>query len=82
MVEPNQSLDSRRLAREQEARIASTSMIGFNAIKPLVAFQTSLLRVFSENCEIMALNYEKNVESVGTFIEQHLQQTQTQTHQQ
>jgi hypothetical protein len=60
----NQSLDSRRLARDQDSRIAATASIGLNAIKPFVQFQTSILRVFADNCELMAHNYETNLNAL------------------
>ena len=56
----NQSLDSRRLARDQDNRIAATASIGLNAIKPFVQFQSAMLRLFADNCELMAHNYETN----------------------
>src|SRR5262249_43754273 len=39
-----QTFDARRIAREQEGRLAAASAIGFNALKPIMEFQVSLLR--------------------------------------
>ena len=75
MAEPNQSLDSRRFQREQEARLAATSLIGLNTVKPFIQFQTSMLRMLSESCEIMARNYEQGLEAFGTAVEQRQQST-------
>ena len=69
-TEPNQSLDARRMAREQESRIAASTAIGLNAAKPVVQFQTSMLRVFAENFEQAARNYEKSFEAVSNIIGQ------------
>jgi hypothetical protein len=70
MSEPNQSLDARRMAREQEGRIAATAAVGFNAAKPFIQFQTSMLRLLADNLELAARNYEKGLESFGMAIEQ------------
>jgi hypothetical protein len=75
MADPNQSLDSRRIAREQEARLAASSLIGLNAAKPFIQFHASMLRVISETCEIMANNYEKGLEAFGAAIEQRSRQS-------
>jgi len=48
MADANQSLDARRMAREQEGRMAATA---FNVAQPFVQFQTSMLRMFAENIE-------------------------------
>ena len=45
----DQSLDARRMAKEQEGRMAASASIGFNAAKPFVQFQISMMRVFAEN---------------------------------
>jgi len=48
MADANQSLDARRMAREQEGRMAAPA---FNVAQPFVQFQTSMLRMFAENIE-------------------------------
>jgi hypothetical protein len=35
----DQSLDARRIAREQEGRMAASASIGLNAVKPFIQFQ-------------------------------------------
>lgn len=62
----DQSLDSRRLARQRE-------LVTFNIFKPFIEFQTSLLRAWSEHFEIMASNYERSMEA---FTEQQQQRSQ------
>src|SRR6266404_9153012 len=66
----DQSLDARRIAREQEGRMAASASIGLNAIKPFVQFQTSMMRVFAENIEQAARNYERNFEAFSNTIAQ------------
>ena len=51
MADANQSLDARRMAREQEGRMAATAFMGLNVAQPFVQFQTSMLRMFAENIE-------------------------------
>jgi hypothetical protein len=66
----DQSLDARRLAREQEGRMAASASIGFNAAKPFVQFQTSMMHLFAENMEQTARNYERSFEAVSYIIAQ------------
>jgi hypothetical protein len=68
MAEANQSFDARRMAREQESRMAATASMGLNMAQPFVQFHTSILRVFAENIEQAALNYEKSFEAVSNII--------------
>jgi hypothetical protein len=66
----DQSLDARRIAREQEGRMAASASIGFNAVKPFIQFQISMMRVFAENIDQVARNYEKSFETVSNVITQ------------
>jgi hypothetical protein len=75
MAEANQSLDARRMAREQKGRMAATASIGLNMAQPFVQFQTSLLRVFAENFEQAARNYEKTFEAVANIAGQQRSQS-------
>jgi hypothetical protein len=70
MADASQSLDARRIAREQESRIAASASMGLNAAKPFVQFQTSMLRLWADNFELLARNYEKGLEAFGATIEQ------------
>jgi len=40
--------------------LAATASIGLNVAQPFVQFQASMLRVFAENIEQAARNYEKS----------------------
>ena len=66
-----ESLDARRMAREQEERVTASIGFGFKAAKPFVEFQTSMMRLFAENMEQAARNYEKSFEAV-TNVATHL----------
>jgi hypothetical protein len=75
MAETNQSLDARRIARDQESRIAAAAAVGLNAAKPLFQYQTSMLRLWADNFEMVARNYENGVEAFTNAIEQQHSQT-------
>src|SRR5262249_5869275 len=48
----DQGLDARRIAREQESRIASASAYCMNAAKPMIQCQASMLRLWADNMEM------------------------------
>jgi hypothetical protein len=73
MADTTHTLDARRMAREQESRMAATASIGLNVAQPFVQFQTSMMRVFAENIEQAARNYEKSFEAVSSIIAQQSQ---------
>ena len=50
--------------------MAASASIGLNAIKPFIQFQTLMMRVFAENIEQAARNYEKNFEAVSSIVAQ------------
>jgi hypothetical protein len=62
-----ETLDARRTAREQQQRMVASVDFGFKAAKPLVQFQTSMMRLFAENMEQAARNYEKSFEAVSNM---------------
>jgi hypothetical protein len=53
--------------------VAATTSIGLNVAQPFVQFQTSMLRVFAENIEQAARNYEKSFEAVSNVMAQQAQ---------
>jgi hypothetical protein len=61
-----QSFDTPRMARDQQRRIAAATAIGLNALKPMMQFQVSLLRLWANNIEILARNCGKELET-STF---------------
>jgi hypothetical protein len=73
----DQRMDARRIAREQESRIAAAAAVGLNAAKPLFQYQTSMLRLVADNFELLARDYERGVEAfAAAFEEQHHQMRQ------
>ena len=58
MTDANQSFDTHHIAKEQEGRMAAGASIGFNAVKPFIQFQIAMMRVFAENIDRVARNYE------------------------
>ena len=69
----DQTLDARRIAREQENRIAAATAIGLNAMKPMFQYHASMLRLWADNVEMMVRNYEKGLETMSSTVEEHLQ---------
>ena len=70
----DQSMDARRMARDQESRIAAAAAVGLNAAKPLFEYQTSILRLWADNFEMVARNFEHGVEAFSNAIEQQQRQ--------
>ena len=70
----DQSLDARRIARDQESRIAAAAAVGLNAAKPLFQYQTSMMRLMADNFELMARNYERGIEAFATAVEEQHEQ--------
>ena len=66
----DQSMDARRIARDQESRIAAAAAVGLNAARPLFQYQTSMLRLMADNFELIARNYEQGIEAFSNAIEQ------------
>ncbi len=66
----DQSFDARRMAREQENRIAAAAAVGASALKPLFQFQASLMRLWADNIEFVARNYERGLDTFSSTVEQ------------
>jgi hypothetical protein len=64
----DQSLDAYGIAREQEDRIATATAVGLNAVSPIIQFQVSMLRLWADNAETFARNYEKGLETFSSGI--------------
>ena len=61
-----QTFDARRMARDQESRIAAAGAVGLHAIK----YQASLLRMWADNAELFARNYERDLETFSPVVEE------------
>jgi hypothetical protein len=59
-----------RFARDPQRRITAATAIGMNALKPIVHFQVSMLRMWADSIERFAGNYEKGLEETATTFEE------------
>ena len=59
-----------RFARDQQRRITAATAIGMNALKPIMHFQVSMLRMWADSIERFAGNYEKRLEETATTVEE------------
>jgi hypothetical protein len=62
--------NANRFARDPQRRITAGTAIGMNALKPIVHFQVSLLRMWADSVERFAGNYEKALEETATTVEE------------
>jgi hypothetical protein len=62
--------NANRFARDPQRRITAGTAIGINALKPIVHFQVSLLRMWADSVERFAGNYEKALEETATTVEE------------
>ena len=58
--------NANRFVRDQQKRIAATTAIGMNALKPILHFQVSMLRLWADSVERLAGNYEKALDDTVT----------------
>ena len=61
-----------RFTRDPQRRITSATAIGINALKPIMHFQVSMLRMWADSIERFAGNYEKGLEETATTVEEQL----------
>jgi hypothetical protein len=62
--------NANRFARDQQTRITAVTAIGMNALKPILHFQVSMLRMWADSIERFAGNYEKGLEESATAVEE------------
>jgi hypothetical protein len=62
--------NANRFAREPKRRIAAATEIGMNALKPIMHFQISILRMWADSIEKLAGNYEKGLEETATTVKE------------
>lgn len=51
-------------------RMAAAAGIGMNALKPMMHFQVSMLRMWADSIERIAGNYEKGLQETATIVEE------------
>ena len=64
------SNDANRFARDSQRRITAVTAIGMNALKPIMHFQVSMLRMWANSIERFVGNYEKGLEETTTTVEE------------
>jgi hypothetical protein len=64
------SSNSDRLARDTQRRTTAATAIGMNALKPIMHFQVSMLRMWADSIERFAGNYEKGFEETAAAAEE------------
>jgi hypothetical protein len=60
------SQEAREIARHQQNDKLEAAAVGLNAVKPFFECQTTMLRLWAYNCELLADNYQR---SLATFTE-------------
>ena len=58
-----------RFARDAQGRTTAATAIGMIALKPIMHFQVSMLRMWADSIERFAGNYEKGFEETSTAVE-------------
>jgi hypothetical protein len=53
-----------------QRRITSATAIGMNALRPILHFQVSMLRMWADGIERFACNYEKGLEETATIVKE------------
>lgn len=66
----DQTATPNRLANDPQRRMAAATAIGMNALKPMIRFQVSMLRMWADSIERLAGNYEKKLEETATTVEE------------
>ena len=66
----DKSSNSDRFARDTQRRTTAATAIGMNALKPIMHFQVSMLRMWADSIERFAGNYEKGFEETATAAEE------------
>ncbi|MBB4258356.1 MULTISPECIES: hypothetical protein [unclassified Bradyrhizobium] len=61
--------NANRFVRDPQRRIAAATAIGMNALKPMMHFQVSMLRMWADSIERLEANYDKNLEDTATRVE-------------
>jgi hypothetical protein len=70
----DQILDTGQLAKDQQSQVAASTAIGLNALKPMIQMQVSLLRLWANNLEEFAQQYENGVDAFSSTVEHQSQQ--------
>jgi hypothetical protein len=66
----NNTSNSDRVARDAQTSTTAATAIGMIALKPIMHFQVSMLRMWADSIERFAGNYEKGFEETATAVEE------------
>lgn len=59
-----------RFAPDTQKRTTAATAIGMNALKPIMHFQVSMLRMWADSIDRFAGNYEKGFKETATAVEE------------
>ncbi|MET4631686.1 hypothetical protein ABIB83_008751 [Bradyrhizobium sp. I1.8.5] len=62
----DKTANANRFAGDSQRDITAVTTIGMNALKPIMHFQVSMLRMWANSIERFAGNYEKGLEETTT----------------
>jgi hypothetical protein len=66
----DKNFGANRFAHDSKKPIAAATAIAMDALKPIMRFQVSMLRMWAESIERFASNYEKGAEETATAVEE------------
>ena len=61
--------NANHFARDPQTRVTAATAIGMNALKPIMHFQVSMLRMWADSIERLAGNYKTGFEETATTVE-------------
>jgi hypothetical protein len=62
--------NANRFARDTQSRITAVTAIGMNALKPIMHFQVSMLRMWANSIESFAGKSEKGLKETASTVEE------------
>jgi hypothetical protein len=66
----DKTFNANGFVRDPQGRITAAAAIGMKALKPIMHFQVSMLRMWADSIERFAGNYEKGLEETATTVEE------------
>jgi hypothetical protein len=62
MADPNQTMDAGKFANDQQSRAAVTASVALNAAQRFFLYQTTILRLWADTCELAARNCQRGLD--------------------
>jgi len=66
MSKASQSAHDR--VRDQKSDVLEAAAVGLNIVKPFFDYQTLMLHVWANNCELLAHNYQRSLAALANDI--------------